>query len=188
MRHDWVPGRGRPALRGFRPDDLARLDARAEDRREMELLGDAATRAEAYAAAGPAFTATLDGEILFCAGAVELWPGVAEAWAVTAAAVDRRPVALHRAVLGLLSEHQPRWRCRRLQASVRRDHARAARWLHRLGFVYEGRMAGYGADGSDHLRFARLLPGPAPARAIDAALWTDETAGRTPRPFQLEAA
>ena len=39
---------------------------------------------------------------------------------------------------------------------MRQDHGVSVRWLHRLGFTYEGRMEAYGPDGSAHLRFARF--------------------------------
>ena len=58
--------------------------------------------------------------------------------------------------LRTLDRQQRAHRCRRLQASVRQDHRIFVRWLHRLGFTYEGRMEAYGADGSPYLRFARF--------------------------------
>lgn len=143
-------------LVGFEPWHLAHIEARIHDRLELAQIGDPVERGAAYAAAGPAFTGLRDGRVAFCLGAVELWPGVAEAWSVTSALIETLPVSFHRLVLRMLDQQQSRHRCRRLQASVRQDHRTSIRWLHRLGFTYEGRMEAYGADGSPYLRFARF--------------------------------
>ena len=137
-------------LVGFEPWHLAHIEARVHDRLELAQIGDPVERGAAYAAAGPAVTGLRDGRVGFCLGAVELWPGVAEAL------IETLPVSFHRLVLRMLDQQQRRHRCRRLQASVRQDHRVSIRWLHRLGFTYEGRMEAYGADGSPYLRFARF--------------------------------
>lgn len=153
----------------FEPAHLSRIAPRSFDWAEMDMFDDAAARGRAYAAAGPAFTALVGEEVAFCAGAVQLWPGVAEAWSVTSALVERHPVTFHRLVWRMLAHEQRRHGCRRLQAAVHKDHRASIRWLHRLGFVYEGRMEAYGPDGTAYLRFARLLQaGEAPSRIPDA--------------------
>lgn len=184
---------GRLRIRPFEAGDIGRIEPRAAARREMLALGDTAARAAMCAEAGPAFTGFAGDRPVFCAGAVELWPGVAEGWALVSPLVERRRVSFHRAILGLLARHQPAWRCHRLQATVRQGEPAAARWLSRLGFVYEGRMAGYGPDGADHLRFARVLP-PAPSaaaalpRAPDAGPWPYDAATRRAVEAELLAA
>ena len=140
----------------FEPWHLAHIEARTPDRLELAQIGDPVERGVAYAAAGPAFTGLREGRVAFCLGAVELWPGVGEAWSVTSALIETLPVSFHRLVLRMLDEQQAHHHCRRLQASVRQDHGVSVRWLHRLGFTYEGRMEAYGPDGSAHLRFARF--------------------------------
>ncbi|MBL8675508.1 MAG: hypothetical protein JNL07_11510 [Rhodospirillales bacterium] len=180
-------------IRPFEAGDVERIEPRAAARRELLALGDTAARAAMCAEAGPAFTGFCGDRLVFCAGAIELWPGVAEGWALVSPLVERRRVAFHRAILGLLSRHQPAWRCHRLQATVRQGEAAAARWLSRLGFVYEGRMAGYGPDGADHLRFARILPmapsaSDAPLRAPDAGPWTYDATTRRAVEAELLAA
>ena len=116
-------------LVGFEPWHLAHIEARVHDRLELAQIGDPVERGAAYADAGPAFTSAL---------------------------IETLPVSFHRLVLRMLDQQQRRHRCRRLQASVRQDHRVSIRWLHRLGFTYEGRMEAYGADGSPYLRFARF--------------------------------
>lgn len=161
-----------PAFRlvDFEPWHLAQIEARAPDRLELAAAGDALARGAAYAVAGPAFSGVArDGRIAFCFGAVELWAHVGEAWSVTSPLVEAMPRAFHRLVLRTLDEKQRRHGCRRLQASVRQAHRTSIGWLHRLGFVYEGRMEGYGPDGAPYLRFARFRDDdPVPLRRPDA--------------------
>ena len=154
----------------FHPWHLAHIEPRDSDGIDLARIGDPVERGAAYAAAGPAFTGMRDGRIAFCFGAVELWPGVGEAWSVTSPLIETMPVAFHRLVLRTIESQQRLHRCHRLQASVRQDHRIGIRWLHRLGFIYEGRMESYGPDGSAHLRFARFLDdGPIRLRRPDAS-------------------
>jgi hypothetical protein len=104
--------------------------------------------------AGPAFTALAGGRVLGCAGVVEHWPGRGVGWAMLAADIGPRFVALHRAVRRYLERQAPR----RLEIAVQRDFAAGRRWALLLGFEREtpGGMRGYGPDGATYDLYARI--------------------------------
>lgn len=113
-------------------------------------------RAAASAAAGPAWTLLLDGDPVGCGGVVLLWPGVGEAWSLSAESAAAIPLALHRAVREGLAEAQMRYRLHRIQAAVLACHVVGRRWLALLGFEEEGTMRKYGPGGHDFVRMARV--------------------------------
>jgi hypothetical protein len=104
--------------------------------------------------AGPAFTALAAGRVLGCAGIVEHWPGRGVAWAMLAADIGPRFVAVHRAARHYLEHAAPR----RLEIVVARDFAAGRRWALLLGFEREtpDGMRGYGPDGATYDLYARI--------------------------------
>ncbi len=129
-------------------------------------FADQGTLDRALAAGGErvlALTGIFEDRIAFVGGAVSLWPGVAECWAIFAPAFAdmkesfacRRGLqrVARRFLDNLLSDPE----LRRLQASARADDMAARRWVTHLGFHSEGLMPRYGCDGSDHIRYGRLF-------------------------------
>jgi hypothetical protein len=104
--------------------------------------------------AGPAFSALDDGRVLGCAGIIEHWPGRGVAWAMLAADIGTRFVAVHRAARRHLEHEAPR----RLEIAVERDFAVGRRWALLLGFEREtpDGMRGYGPDGATYDLYARI--------------------------------
>lgn len=105
--------------------------------------------------------AMLDGGYVIGAGGVVPleWAGRALAWMLIS--VFTRPRHLLRAaavVPAWLDTLQARPELRRLEASAPAALERNCRFLERLGFAPEGLMRGYGPDGADHMRFARVRP------------------------------
>ncbi|HEC61757.1 MAG TPA: N-acetyltransferase [bacterium] len=103
--------------------------------------------------AGPAFTVTSpDGEIVFCCGIHDMWPGVGEIWAVFSPLAKKYPhtwiVAKH--LLDITFKDYVR-----LQAALDPvDCPEAIRFDERLGFKPEGLMKRYGPRGEDRVMYA----------------------------------
>jgi len=110
----------------------------------------------ARAAAGWAFSGFEQGQWLGAAGLLPWWPGVAEAWLLLAPAGRKVPLAAVRALKKGLETLIQTMRVHRLQASVRADFGQARKMAEVLGFHEESRMAKYGPDGADYLRYVRL--------------------------------
>ena len=134
----------------------------------MSGLPPLATLAQAYQAAGPAWT-VLDGEaVIACGGVVRFWPGVGECWCWAGAGVDPCPVAFARLARRVVDSlfGSPSGRpfaslpgghgFHRLQLHARQDDPRANRFALHLGFTLEGRCPGFGADRSTHNLYGRV--------------------------------
>ena len=115
-------------------------------------------RGAASLAAGPAWTLCLEGRPVGCGGVVLLWPGVGEAWSLSAQGLGRHARALHRIVAERLRAAQAGHGLHRIQASVLADNTPGRRWLACLGFREEGVMRGYGPLGDDFVLVARGRP------------------------------
>lgn len=94
-----------------------------------------------------------DGDsIVLCGGILPAGPQYGVLWAVLAAGAGRHMVFLHRATQRFI-DLEP---LRRLEASVETGFPAGCRWLEMLGFAYEGPLAAFGANGEDHVRYARI--------------------------------
>lgn len=99
---------------------------------------------------GPAYSAIIDGRLMGSAGILDTGLGTGVLWALVHKDAGRHFVPLFRAVQRL----KTLVRLRRLEATVEVGFAPGCRALELLGFVQEGRMAKYGPDGADHIRYA----------------------------------
>lgn len=99
-------------------------------------------------------TLVKNGQILACFGMVKFWKGSAEFWACTSKLVEKYPVFFHRQCVNLVNDAFENSGLSRIQATVQKDHARAIRWIVKLGFVPEGLMRKYYPTGEDAIRFA----------------------------------
>ena len=89
-----------------------------------------------------------------CFGAVEIYPGVAEAWLIR----DSRTTAVSTGRNGRLFFNQlgTAMKLRRCQMSVDVTYASAIRFAEWCKFDVEGVMRKFGADGTDNLMMARI--------------------------------
>lgn len=156
----------------FRREHLDILCPREAELHAFGLVGHDPDRAAALASQGPAYTLLafwqgrdledddgpgeagngqgLAGEVVtaVACGGIMLSPlaangtCVGDAWALTGKAVDRMPVAFHRAVRQGLASIMAAHRLRRVQAVCLASHEQARRWLERLGFTRESREPG----------------------------------------------
>lgn len=108
----------------------------------------------AYGAAGPAYTAMINDQVIVCAGVMLMWPGVGTAWAVTSPLIEKYALAGSTAVMyglrDIISEHK----LHRVQAPVYEHFKRGIRWVEFLGFHKEGLMIGYGREKENYWLYA----------------------------------
>lgn len=146
-------------VRPFVAEDYVKLHALCR----RPLVADPWLVGRAYELAGPAFTGVSpDFVLLGCAGLQQQWTGRAIAWAVLhPVLVHNRRAAIwfHREVKRrlplLMAEHG----LRRVDAEAVTEHARANKWLHRLGFKFQDLALHYGPQGETFSRYARFAPG-----------------------------
>ena len=107
---------------------------------------------------GKSFTAIDDEHgILACAGIVEKWRGVGEAWMVVGKALEHKPLSgarLAKRHMEQMAERHGYWR---VQVNVHVENLPALRFAKWLGFVMEGEMAEYGPDRKNYYRMGRLF-------------------------------
>lgn len=141
-----------PDIRAFVPEDFGKIERAPEAAiRDWEEAG---RQAVAHWVAGPAVTAELGGEIMFCVGINERWAGVGEVWFVLSPKAAKHP-GVFWALRTLIDQaHEKGYH--RLQAAVDYrwwDSVRFAEWL---GFKREGIMRKFGSDGRNYLLYARV--------------------------------
>lgn len=114
-------------------------------------LGEAA--AESLDAAGPAWAAIADGEVIACAGLVPVWEGRAYAWALLARGAGRHMLRLTRQIRSRLDAAG----YRRVEMAVDSGFGAGCRWATLLGFRLETPfpMQGYLPNGKAAYLYAR---------------------------------
>jgi hypothetical protein len=138
-------------VRPFEPLDLERMRTRAPIAAPMRQA------AASLPDAGPCWTALHDGQVLACAGLVIHWPGRAGTWCLIGADLPARAWPwLTARVRRQLAEAQRELRLHRIEAEALTGWEPGARWLALLGFRPEGPMPGYGHDGADYDRWAKV--------------------------------
>ena len=146
-------------IRAARLEDLMGIEAQEAQRiaDPRQLLGGALDLDTLGSYLGAyAWTLDCEGSPIVCAGIVLQWPGVASCWGLFAESALAHPSALSRFARKGLEAAGERFTLRRIETSAPCTHARAHRWLEHLGFESEGISRGYGIDGSDHVRYARV--------------------------------
>ena len=106
---------------------------------------------------GMSFTGLVNNKPIAAGGVFPLWDGVAEGWVLATKDIFNYPIfcAKHikkRTEIIIKTNH-----IKRLQTSVKADCEVALRFASWLGLKPEGLMKGYGPDGSDFIRYARII-------------------------------
>lgn len=100
-----------------------------------------------------AFTGLADGEVVFCAGVVELWKGRFLAWSYIGERAPRYWKSIHKTVKVFLQELP----ARRVELHVRAGFYGGRRWAERLGFEVEcERLRAFFPDGSDAVAYVMV--------------------------------
>ena len=140
----------------FMPQHLMKVKTR-EMVHVLPGLPDLVTRAELYAAKGPAMSLfDQHGQLIACTGALMIHEYFGEAWVITTPLVEDRKnhLGFHRFALKGIEILFDVYKIKRLQASVKLNWTKAVQWASRLGFVSEGVMPAFAPDGSDYIRMA----------------------------------
>lgn len=137
----------------FRPFHLQLLIAQGVQASQIQQVSHVpAGYASVTRPPGLSMTVRNGDEILLCGGILPCGPGFGVLWAVLSDKAGRHMVRLHRATQRFIALEP--WR--RIEASVEVGFPAGVRWLELLDFKYEGPLESYGANGEDHLRYARI--------------------------------
>ena len=103
------------------------------------------------------FTGIINGKPIAAGGVFHLWDGVAEGWVLATKEIFKYPIFCAKHIKNrteiIINTHN----IKRLQTSVKADCQMALRFAGWLGLKPEGKMIGYGPDGSDFIRYARII-------------------------------
>ena len=140
----------------FRVAHLTGMQLNEIQRKSMDAVQNSYDLIEAQAAHGPAHTFMIDGFPLAAFGAVEVFPGIAEAWLLLDNRAGAYAVTVGRNSRLFFDQLGPALKLRRCQLSVDVTFASAIRYAEWCRFEIEGVMKNYGMDGQDNLLMARI--------------------------------
>ena len=103
------------------------------------------------------FTGIVNNKPIAAGGVFPLWDGVAEGWVLATKEINNYPITFARVMKQRTDMMIKNNLIKRLQTSVKADCDIAIRFAKWLGLKEEGLMKGYGPDGSDYLRYARII-------------------------------
>lgn len=107
--------------------------------------------------AGMSFTGLVNGKPIAAGGVFKLWDGVAEGWVLATKEIYKYPIFCAKHIKQRTEIILKANKIKRIQTSVKADCDVALRFAKWLGFKKEGLMESYGPDGSDFVRFARVM-------------------------------
>lgn len=100
----------------------------------------------------------MEGDAVLATGGVHpMWEGVGEAWLLVGKEGYEKPTTVAKWTDYLFQHIQEEFGLFRIQASVSALDLTANRYAQWLGFEKEGIMRKYGPDGTDYIRYARLM-------------------------------
>ena len=138
-------------VRTFQPADLFAMSLQRAQLGMVDNLREG-NYAQSLKEAGPAFTATSDGDVIACIGVIKQWDTYGRAWALLDERAGRCMVALTRGIRRWLRYHNPG----RIDTAVDCDFPAAIRWAEMLGLAREGRMRRYTPEGRDCFLYAQV--------------------------------
>ena len=106
---------------------------------------------------GMSFTGLVNNKPIAAGGVFHLWDGVAEGWVLATKDIYKYPVFCAKHIKQRTEIILKANKIKRIQTSVKADCDVALRFAKWLGFKKEGLMESYGPDGSDFVRFARII-------------------------------
>jgi hypothetical protein len=124
--------------------------------RSFDIWPKSYAQLEAQAECGPAYTVMVDGIVMATFGAVEILPGVAEAWLVRDNRIAAYRVSMGRNSRMFFDQLGPAMKLQRCQMSVDVSFASAIRYAEWCRFEVEGVMRKFGIEGQDNLMMARI--------------------------------
>ena len=106
---------------------------------------------------GMSFTGLVNNKPIAAGGVFHLWDGVAEGWVLATKDIYKYPVFCAKHIKQRTEIILKANKIKRLQTSVKANCDVALRFAKWLGLKEEGLMKNYGPDGSDFIRFARII-------------------------------
>jgi|TARA_R100000655_G_scaffold4836_5_gene15269 hypothetical protein len=106
---------------------------------------------------GMSFTGLVNNRPIAAGGVFHLWDGVAEGWVLATKDIYKYPIFCAKHIKQRTEIILKANKIKRIQTSVKADCDVALRFAKWLGFKKEGLMESYGPDGSDFVRFARIM-------------------------------
>ena len=106
---------------------------------------------------GMSFTGLVNNKPIAAGGVFYLWDGVAEGWVLATKDIYKYPIFCAKHIKQRTEIILKANKIKRIQTSVKADCDVALRFAKWLGFKQEGLMESYGPDGSDFVRFARVM-------------------------------
>ena len=141
----------------FQPSHIELMDIRDIEIASSFMLPDAKERMQMMTdmslAAG---TFILDGQILFAAGVVQMWPGVLDGWIIPTVYVPSHPIWFVKKVKQYFEAMAETFKCHRFQ-TVSPDDEQHAKWMELLGFKREGTLEQYSHNKLNYVMYARIF-------------------------------
>ncbi len=106
---------------------------------------------------GMSFTGLVNNKPIAAGGVFYIWDGVAEGWVLATKEIYKYPIFCAKHIKQRTEIILKANKIKRIQTSVKADCDVALRFAKWLGFKKEGLMESYGPDGSDFVRFARVM-------------------------------
>lgn len=142
----------------FHVEHLRLFQPRAQDAEGIFSIPGFFERAEMYQTASKeAGTFLHAGRILFCAGHIELWPGVAQVWMFPSVYVPEQPMDFCKTLKYYIDQIIHDHDYHRVETTSPEDDFHT-RWMEWLGFEKEGVMRQYSNTRTDYGMYARVQP------------------------------
>ncbi len=106
---------------------------------------------------GTSFTAIVDNKPIAAGGIFVLWEGVAEGWVMATSDIWKHSISMAKHFKKKTNVLIETTKIKRLQTTVKADFKLGHKFATWLGFEKEGLMKYYGPDGSDYIRYARII-------------------------------
>lgn len=106
---------------------------------------------------GMSFTGLVNNKPIAAGGVFHLWDGVAEGWVLATKEIYKYPIFCAKHIKRRTEIIIKANNIKRLQTSVKADCDVALRFAKWMGLKEEGLMKSYGPDGSDFIRFAKVI-------------------------------
>jgi len=106
---------------------------------------------------GMSFTGLVNNKPIAAGGVFHLWDGVAEGWVLASKEIYKYPIFCAKHIKRRTEIIIKANNIKRLQTSVKADCDVAVRFAKWMGLKEEGLMKSYGPDGSDFIRFAKVI-------------------------------
>lgn len=106
---------------------------------------------------GMSFTGLVNDKPIAAGGVFHLWDGVAEGWVLATKEIYKYPIFCAKHIKRRTEIIIKANNIKRLQTSVKADCDVALRFAKWMGLKEEGLMKSYGPDGSDFIRFAKVI-------------------------------